>query len=130
MVWASMCFRVISSLYSVGQETYVNTHHHFDNVLKPFLRNDLHRLFPGGEKNMILHTDSGLSHTPKYTLNLFKERGVNNVNPEERMPKSPGATPMDFSIWGVLKMNLQMRKVPTLSGLKTALKKSGGTCLI
>ena len=47
MVWASMCFRVISSLYSVGQETYVNTYHHFDNVLKPFLRNDIHRLFPG-----------------------------------------------------------------------------------
>ena len=108
----------------------MNTHHHFDNVLKPFLRNDLHRLFPGGEKNMILHTDSGLSHTPKYTLNLFKERGVNNVNPEERMPKSPGATPMDFSIWGVLKYLPTEAQVPTVSGLNTVLKKGGRTCLI
>ena len=39
-----------------------------------FLRKDLHRLFPVGEKNMILHTYSGLSHTTRYTLNFLKKR--------------------------------------------------------
>jgi hypothetical protein len=39
------------------------------------------------------------------------------------MQKSLDAAPMDFGIWGILKRQLQKRKIYTLRGLKIALKK-------
>ena len=55
MKWSS---RVKTSFLSIGGKSKVNTHHYDDNVLKPFLKKDIPRGFPGGDKNMILHQNS------------------------------------------------------------------------
>ena len=83
MVWVGMCSRVKIRLLFIGWKSKVNTHYYVDKMLKPFLKKDLLRLFPGGEKNMILHQDSAPSHTTIYTLKLLKDRGVNLITPEE-----------------------------------------------
>ncbi len=44
--------------------------------------------------------------------------GINYVKPEEWMPKSPDAAPMDYSVWGYLKQQLNKQKIETLSQLK------------
>lgn len=123
MVWAGVCSRGKTSLHFIDRKTKVNAHYYVDNVLKPFLRKDLPRLFPGEEKKMIFHQDSASSHTARHTLDFLKQKGVNFITPAEWMPKSPDAAPMDFSIWGILKRRLQKHKLRTLKGLKAALKK-------
>jgi hypothetical protein len=48
----------------------------------------------------------------------LKEMGhTKYVTPEEWMPKSSDAAPMDVGILGLLKRWLQQRKIYTLSGL-------------
>jgi hypothetical protein len=86
------------------------------------MKNNVPCLFPGREKKKYFHQDSASSHTAAKTKEFFKERKVKYVSPEEWMPKSPNAAPMDFGILGILKRRLQKRKIYTLSGLKKALK--------
>ncbi|KAH3874904.1 hypothetical protein DPMN_038161 [Dreissena polymorpha] len=62
-----------------------------------FLRNDVLKLFPEGRKSMVFHQDSASSHTSIQTLQFLKEK-VNCIDPDEWMPKSPDAAPMDFGI--------------------------------
>ena len=129
MLWAGMTSRIKTSPHSIDRKSKMNTYYYVDNALKPFLRKDLPWLFQGEEKNIILHQDSASSHTARYTLNFLKKMVVNLRTPVEWMPESPCATPVNCSIWGILKRHLQKYEVLTFSGLKTALKRSGGTFL-
>ena len=91
-------------------------------MLKPFLDNDVPRLFPDDPESMVFHQDSASSYTARATIKFLKNNNVNFIEKEEWMPKSPDAAPMDFGIWGILKRHLQKRNVNTLLGLKRALK--------
>ena len=74
-------------------------------------------MFPG-DQSKDMHQDSASSHTSKHTLAYLRQQNINCLRPEEWMPKSPDAAPMDFAIWGILKRS----KLYTLAGLKRALK--------
>ena len=72
MVWAGVSARGKTSLIFIDKNTKVNSHVYINKVLKPFLRKDVPRLFPGADKNkMIFHQDSASSHTAKTTLDYL-----------------------------------------------------------
>ena len=57
----------------------------------------------------ILMVDRGWSfpsllraHTARHTLDFLNQKDVNFTTPEEWVPKSPDAAPVDFSIWGIV----------------------------
>ena len=86
-----MCF--------VQSDAKINADYYIDHILKLFLSRDLHRLSPVGEdKKMIYRHDSAPSHTSKKIIVFLNKSRINYVKPEEWMPKSPDATPMDYSI--------------------------------
>ena len=95
----------------------VNSQFYSDKVLKPFVKHDAPRMFPGDQiKDMVFHQGSASSHTSKQTLAYKRKQNMNFVTPQEWMPDSPDAAPMDFAIWGTLKRRLQKRKIYTLAG--------------
>jgi hypothetical protein len=97
----------------------VNSNYYVNKILKPFLTRDIPRLFPKEERtNWIFHQDSAPSHTSKTTSNFLNEKKTNYIKPEEWMPSSPDATPMDYSIWGYLKQRLNKTKTKSLHELK------------
>lgn len=122
MAWAGVSYRGKTEIRFIDKGTKVNSKYYIDKVLKPFLKKDVPRLFPEGSKRMVFHQDSASSHTSKQTLKFLKDNKVKFVKPEEWMPKSPDAAPMDFGIWGILKRRLQKRTINTLRGLKRALR--------
>jgi len=122
MAWAGVSYRGKTEIRFINKGTKVNSNFYINKVLKPFLRNDVPKLFPEGRKSMVFHQDSASSHTSKQTLQFLKKEKVNFIDRDEWMPKSPDAAPMDFGIWGILKRRLQKRNVNSVIGLKKALK--------
>jgi hypothetical protein len=51
-------------------------------------------------------------------LLFLNESKINYVKPEEWMPNSSDAAPMDYSVWGYLKQQLNKQNIETLSELK------------
>ena len=75
---------------------------YIDKGLKPFIAKDVPKMFPGDQnRDMVFHQDSASSHTSKQTLTYMRQQKINFITPEEWMPKSPDAAPMDFAIWGI-----------------------------
>ena len=106
MVWDG-----ISSLRFVKPGVKINTDYYINNILKPFLSRDVPRLFPNNEKK---NQDNAPSHVSKKTIAFLNASKINYVKPEEWMPKSPDAAPMDYSIWGDFKQWLNKQKIETL----------------
>ncbi|CAF2153742.1 unnamed protein product [Rotaria magnacalcarata] len=74
---------------------------------------------PGGqEKQMIYHHDSAPSHVSKETIAFMNKTKINYVKPQEWMPKSPDAAPMDYAVWSHLKQRLNKCKIEILDQLK------------
>lgn len=122
MAWAGVSFHGKTEIRIIPKGVKVNSQYYIDKVLKPFISKDAPRMFPGDTiKDMVFHQDSASSHTSKQTLTYMRQQNINFVTPNEWMPKSPDAAPMDFGIWGILKRRLQKRKLYTLAGLKRAL---------
>ena len=122
MALAGVSYRGKTEIRFIDKGTKVNSKYYCEHVLKPFLDNDVPRLFPDDPESMVFHQDSASSHTARETIQFLKNNNVNFIDKEEWMPKSPDAAPMDFGIWGILKRRLQKRNVNTLLGLKRALK--------
>ena len=122
MAWAGVSFRGKTDIRIIDKGTEVNSKIYIKNVLKPFLDKDVPRLFPCGSEEMVFHQDGASRHTSKETLQYLRNRNVNFIKPEEWMPQSPDAAPVDFGIWGILKRRLQKRNINSLLGLEKALK--------
>ena len=60
----------------------------------------------GERRKMILHQDSAPSHVSKKTLAFLNISKIDYLKPEEWMPKSPDAAPIDYAVWGYLKKRL------------------------
>jgi len=71
---------------------------------------------------MVLHRDNAPVPKAKGTLAYLKEQKIPVITLEEWLSKSPDATPVDYSIWGILKERVRKHKVSTLNGLKNAVK--------
>lgn len=119
MVWAGVSFNGKTRIHFIEPGAKINSNYYISNVLKPFLRYDALRLYP--KSDYVFHQDSAPSHTSKATLE-FMEGKMKFVKPEEWMPKSPDAAPMDYFVWGWLKKKLSTMKVNDMAGLKRAIK--------
>lgn len=119
MVWAGISMNGKTKLRFVTQGVKINSEHYQKNIMKPFIEEDLIRLYPNGDG--ILQQDSAPSHTSKSTLQFLRSEGINFIPPELWTPNSPDNAPMDFNIWSWMERELKKRKVNTVLGLKRAL---------
>ena len=76
----------------------VNADNCNNKVLKPYMKNDVPRLFSGRENDIVLHQDSVSSHSARKTIKFLNERRLNYISPAEWMPKSRGAAKIDYGI--------------------------------
>lgn len=119
MVWGGISWNGVTKLRFIEPGVKVDASYYIENVLKPFIEDDLPILYP--DKKGILQQDSAPSHTAKKTLNFLNEKKIKYIPPEMWTPNSPDNAPMDFSIWSYMLRQLNRRKVSTLSSLKRAL---------
>jgi len=123
MVWAGVCASGKTQLHFIEQGATITSEYYIEHILQPFIKYDVPRLFPGNKiKEMVLHHDNAPGHKAKDTLAYLKENKIKVITPEEWLPKSPDAAPMDYSIWGILKQRARKHNVSTLNGLKNAIK--------
>ena len=121
MVWAGISARGKTSLHFVSPGAKIDSKYYIDNVLKKFISRDLQRLYPDGK--FTLHQDSAPSHRSKMTLEFLKSSKINFITPEEWIPKSPDAAPMDYFVWGFLKNRLRKKNIKDTADLKRQLKR-------
>ena len=55
----------------------MNNKYYCEQVLQPFLDNDVPRLFPDDPESMVFHQDSASSHTARKTFQFLKSNNVN-----------------------------------------------------
>ena len=91
-------YRGKTEIRIIDKGTKVNSKYYCEQVLKPFLDNDVPRLFPDDPESMVFHHDSASSHAARETIQFLKNNNMNFIDKEEWMPKSPDAAPMDFGI--------------------------------
>jgi hemolysin-activating ACP:hemolysin acyltransferase len=119
MVWAGISSHGKTSMRFVEAGAKINSEYYINKILKPFLSHDVPRLFPNNQKKkLIFHHDNAPSHASKKTIQFLNESKINYVKPEEWMPSSPDAAPMDFSVWGYLKQQVNKQNIETLIELK------------
>ncbi|CAF1008388.1 unnamed protein product [Rotaria sordida] len=118
MVWGGVSTQDKTTLRLVAPGTKVNSNYYINKVLKPFLPRDVPRLFSKKQKRKwYFHQDSAPSHTSKETIQYLNENKINYIKPEEWMPASPDAAPMDYAIWGYLKQQLNRTDTKSLDEL-------------
>ena len=123
LVWAGVSAHGKTQLRFIEHGSTITSRYYIEHIIEPFIKYDIPRLFPGDEqKKMILHQDSAPGHVAKKTITYMKEHNIQVITPDEWLPKSPDAAPMDYSIWGIMKERVQKHKVSTLNGLKNVLK--------
>ena len=106
MAWAGVNFHGKTEIRIIPKGVKVNSQFYIDKVLKPFIKHDAPRMFPGDQKkDMVFHQDSASRHTSKQTLAYIRKQNMDFVTPQEWMPKSPDAAAMDFAIWGIGSLN-------------------------
>ena len=122
MVWAGISSRGKTTLRFVQPGAKINSNYYINNILQPFLQRDVPRLFPKKERmKWFLHQDSAPSHTSQQTIEYLKKYKINYITPEEWIPSSPDAAPMDYAIWNYLKQRLNKTQTKTIDELKKKL---------
>ena len=122
MVWGGVSSKGKTALRFVDPGTKVNSNYYIHHILKPFLTRDVPRLFPKNErKKWYFHQDSAPSHTSKETIGYLNDCKINFVKPDQWLPNSPDAAPMDFGIWAHLKTQLNKAEIKSLDELEKKL---------
>jgi hypothetical protein len=103
MFAAGICANGKTGIYFVLLTTKVDRWFFIDKILKPIVKRDKPRLYPGEESFVCLHFDSAGSHTTPEVYDWLDAHGVRYIKREEWMAKSPDVSPMDFGINGILK---------------------------
>ena len=81
----------------INRDAKIDSRYYVRHVLSPFLNEDVSRLFQGASsRDMKFYQDSAASHTAKNTLNFLDGRNINYISPDEWIPKSLDAAPMDY----------------------------------
>ncbi|CAF3866485.1 unnamed protein product [Rotaria sordida] len=123
MVWAGVCASGKTQLHFMEPGSITTSEYYIEHILQPFIKYDVPRLFHGNKrKEMVLHQDNALGHKVKDILAYMKENKIKVITPEEWLPKSPDAAPMDYSIWNILKEQVRKHKISTLNELKNVIK--------
>lgn len=116
MVWIGISANGCTKVRFVKPGAKINSKYYIDNVLKPFIREDIPKLYPNGV--FTFHQDSAPSHTAKMTLKFLNENKITFITPSQWLPNSPDVAPLDFFFWGYLKWRVSQRRPKTLNGLK------------
>lgn len=119
MVWAAICSNGKSKLRFVKPGVKINAEYYVNNILKPFLEEDIPKLYP--QRNFVFHQDSAPSHRAILTKKFLRSQKVTFLTPEQWLPNSPDCSPCDYFLWGYIKNRLNSRKISTIAGLKKAI---------
>jgi len=121
MVWAAICCAGKSKLWFIEPGCKINAEYYSQKVLKPFIKEDYHRLYPSGDD--VFQQDSASAYAAKLTVAFLKEAGIPFITPEEWMLNSPDCAPCDFFLWGYLKKKLFGCKATTIDELKNVIRR-------
>ena len=121
MVWAAISCSGKAKLRFIEPGCKINANYYVENVLKPFIREDIPRLYPDG--NFVFHQDSAPAHAAKLTCAFLDKKKVTFIRPENWMPNSPDASPCDFFLWGYLKSQINKLKIESIAALKNAIRR-------
>jgi len=121
MVWAAISCAGKAKLKFIEPGCKINARYYIDNVLKPFIKQDIPRLYPNND--CIFHQDSAPAHAAKVTCEFLDQNGITFIRPENWMPNSPDAAPCDFFLWGYLKSRINKHKIESIRGLKNVIRR-------
>ena len=74
-----------------------------DSVLRNLVKYDIPKLYPGEEKNIILHFDNATAHVYPAVVALLQECKVKFITKEKWMSNSPDLPPLDYAVNGFFK---------------------------
>jgi hypothetical protein len=120
MYAVGVCSKGVTDLYFVPPTTRVDCWFFIHSILKPIVKKDILRLYPGEEHKVVLHFDSAGSHTTPEVYGWFNERNVKYIWKEEWLSNSLDLSPMDFSLNGIFKQILFL--ISSLDRLKKILQ--------
>ena len=120
MVWLGISANGCTQIRFVTPGAKINADYYIKNILKPFIRKDIPKLYPNGD--YLFHQGSAPSHKAKKTQDFLRENNIPFITPEEWMPNSPDNSPLDYFYWTYLKRRINKRKVRTIGGLKKAIR--------
>ena len=119
MVWGAVSAHGKSKLYFIAPKVKVNADYYISNIMKPFIKKDLAKLYPDG--NYIFQQDSAPAHRAKKTIEFFESSNFIFLKPENWLANASDAAPMDYGIWPYLRRRVNDRNPKTLQGLKKVL---------
>ena len=120
MVWGGICSNGKTELRFVRPGIKINSDYYIEQILKPFLKQDIPKLYP--DKNYILQQDSAPSHSSQKTQNFLKSENIKFIPTEKWTPYSPDNSPMDYFVWGYMLNELKFKKAKDIDGFKRHLK--------
>ena len=115
MVWIGISANGCTQVCFVNPGAKINTNYYISHILKPFIREDIPKLYPNGD--YLFHQDSAPSHGSKKTLKYLRANKIPFITPLQWLPNSPDAAPLDFFFWSYLKWRVSRRNPKTLKGL-------------
>ena len=119
MVWGGICSNGKTELRFVRPGIKINSDYYIEQILKPFLKQDIPKLYP--DKNYI-QQDSAPSHSYQKTQNFLKSENIKFIPTEKWTPYSPDNSPMDYFVWGYMLNELKFKKAKDIDGFKRHLK--------
>jgi hypothetical protein len=81
MVWGGIYSKGKTKQRIVKKGTKINSVYYIENILKPFLAEDIPRLYP--KSDYIFHQDSAPAHSLKMTIKFLKDIKIKLITPDE-----------------------------------------------
>ena len=101
MVWIGISANGCTKARFVKTGVKINTQYYINNVLKPFIKEDVPKLYPNGD--FLFQQDSAPSHRSKATQRYLREQKISFLTPEQWLANSPDCASLDYFFWGYLK---------------------------
>ncbi len=120
MVWIGLSANGCTQVRFVEPGAKTNSDYYIQKILTPFMEKDVPRFYPNGD--YLFQQDSAPSHRSKKTQKFLMDNKIPFLTPNQWLPNSPDAAPLDFFFWGYLKGRINQRNPKTLEGLKKIIK--------
>ena len=121
MVWLAICSKGVIGPYFVVPGVKINAKYYQKKILARMVK-DIDKIKKEhADWNYVYHQDSAPAHTAKTTLAWLRKNKVKYIRPDQWLPNSPDAAPLDYLIWHWIKQQLNKHTISTIRGLKTAI---------
>ena len=94
MVWAGISMKGKTKLYFIEPGVKINAKYYINNILKPFIEQDIKYLYPQGDG--ILQQDSAQSHTSLTILKYLADYNIKFILPSKWTPYAPDNSLCDY----------------------------------